>query len=304
LKTYYSSGKLLLTGEYAVLDGALCLALPTKCGQELQISPINDPIIRWTSKDHDHSIWFEEVLSMDRLQKVIPKPVSGMSTSEILIQVLGIARQMNPDFLSGKSGYTVVTQLEFPRKWGLGSSSTLINNIAQWAKVDPYALLDQTFGGSGYDIACAQHRNPILYQRKEGKPWANSVDFNPAFASSLFFVYLNRKQDSREAIKNYRDQADGPAKLVGEISALTRAILNCDRLEDFEALLGRHEILIADALNSPTIKERLFPDYPRLIKSLGAWGGDFVLAVGRETDQDYFHDKGYTTIIPYTDMIA
>lgn len=304
MKRYYSSGKLLLTGEYAVLDGALCLALPTKYGQELQLGPISDPIIRWTSKDHDQSIWFEEVISMDRLQGVTPKPVSGMSTSEALIQVLGIARQMNPDFLSGDSGFNVVTQLEFPRKWGLGTSSTLINNIAQWAKVDPYALLERTFGGSGYDIACAQHRNPLFYQLKDGKPRVASADFKPSFASSLFFVYLNRKQDSREAIKNYREQTEGTAKLVEEISALTKAIAGCARLQDFEALLNRHELLIAEALNTPTVKKRLFPDYPYLIKSLGAWGGDFILVVGGETDQAYFHDKGYTTIIPYSDMIA
>ena len=36
-QSYYSNGKLLITGEYAVLDGALSLALPTKFGQELNV---------------------------------------------------------------------------------------------------------------------------------------------------------------------------------------------------------------------------------------------------------------------------
>ena len=31
----YSSGKLLITGEYLVLDGAEALALPLSCGQSL-----------------------------------------------------------------------------------------------------------------------------------------------------------------------------------------------------------------------------------------------------------------------------
>ena len=35
--TYYSNGKLLITGEYLVLDGAEALALPTKFGQNLII---------------------------------------------------------------------------------------------------------------------------------------------------------------------------------------------------------------------------------------------------------------------------
>ena len=39
------------------------------------------------------------------------------------------------------------------------------------------------------------------------------------------------------------------------------------------------------------------------IKSLGAWGGDFVLATGDEEAQKYFKRKGYKTIIPFQDMI-
>ena len=36
-QTFYSNGKLLLTGEYLVLNGAVALAIPTKFGQTLTI---------------------------------------------------------------------------------------------------------------------------------------------------------------------------------------------------------------------------------------------------------------------------
>ena len=36
-QTFYSNGKLLITGEYLVLDGAKAFALPTKFGQKLTI---------------------------------------------------------------------------------------------------------------------------------------------------------------------------------------------------------------------------------------------------------------------------
>ena len=36
---FYSNGKLLISGEYFVLDGAKCLALPCKKGQLLKIKP-------------------------------------------------------------------------------------------------------------------------------------------------------------------------------------------------------------------------------------------------------------------------
>jgi mevalonate kinase len=35
---FYSHGKLLITSEYAVLDGAKALALPTRLGQKLSVS--------------------------------------------------------------------------------------------------------------------------------------------------------------------------------------------------------------------------------------------------------------------------
>jgi hypothetical protein len=52
-----------------------------------------------------------------------------------------------------------------------------------------------------------------------------------------------------------------------------------------------------------TIKESLFPDFNGIIKSLGAWGGDFVLAIAKENPTDYFKERGFKTIVSYKDMI-
>ena len=46
--------------------------------------------------------------------------------------------------------------MNFDKNWGLGSSSTLINNISSWAKINPYDLLWSISKGSGYDIASGQ----------------------------------------------------------------------------------------------------------------------------------------------------
>ena len=64
-REFYSNGKLLLSGEYAILDGALGLAVPTKFGQSLSIYPIEKPLIQWISFEQDNTIWFEAELSMD-----------------------------------------------------------------------------------------------------------------------------------------------------------------------------------------------------------------------------------------------
>ena len=61
-KEYYSNGKLLITGEYLVLDGAKAFALPTKFGQNLIVEKGNNEAINWKSYDADGSIWFEEII--------------------------------------------------------------------------------------------------------------------------------------------------------------------------------------------------------------------------------------------------
>ena len=69
-KEFYSNGKLLITGEYLVLDGAKAFALPTKFGQNLIIEKGNDQEIKWASFDSDGSIWFEDTFSFnDILEK-------------------------------------------------------------------------------------------------------------------------------------------------------------------------------------------------------------------------------------------
>ena len=67
MKKYYSNGKLLITGEYVVLDGALSLAVPTKFGQSLSIEAVDEPKISWNSFNSDGSIWFENTFSINEI---------------------------------------------------------------------------------------------------------------------------------------------------------------------------------------------------------------------------------------------
>ena len=80
-----------------------------------------------------------------------------------LCQILQAVKQLNPKAFEGND-IKFTTRLDFDPNWGLGSSSTLIANLAQWANVNPYELLKLTFGGSGYDLACATAEGPIYYQ--------------------------------------------------------------------------------------------------------------------------------------------
>lgn len=306
MQVFRSNGKLLITGEYAVLDGAKSLAVPTTKGQSMEVSEGETGLISWKSLDENDNIWFESDFKINEgdFQPLLTSDkLEDKETAKRLQQLLRSGFRMNPAAFSDK-GYSITTKLDFNRKWGLGTSSTLVNNLAQWLQVDAYKLLQDSFGGSGYDIAVAKSELPITYQITKNGPAAYTADFDPPFKDQLFFVYLNRKQNSREAIAHYRNTPKEDIQgLTEKISGITEQIITSENLMEFRMLLQAHEMLIAKAINTPRIKEELFSDYPGLIKSLGGWGGDFILATGGEEEQEYFKKKGYDTIFSYKDLI-
>ena len=300
MQSFYSRGKLLVTGEYVVLDGALALAVPSKLGQHLTVQPINDSKLIWNSLNEDGKIWFEDSFSLNRGK------IKGDKKNEIskrLANILNASKTLNEDFLNSNIGFRVTTTLEFSNSWGLGSSSTLINNIALWANVDAYKLLEMTFGGSGYDIACAQNNSALTYQLKGDDKQINLVNFNPEFKQELFFIHLNKKQDSRKGISTYNLQKKEITNSISEISKITSKVLKCHNLKEFETLVTEHEAIISDIIKIKPVKETLFNDYNGAIKSLGAWGGDFILATGSLEEMKYFRNKGYKTILSFNDIL-
>lgn len=306
MKTFYGHGKLMLTGEYLVLNGAETLALPTGFGQRFDVSPIEEPEVLWRSYDPKGHEWLNVLLSLPDLRLIsatydTPDENTDMDFAERLKELLIKTRGLNPNFLNTDQGYLVNTHLEFDRDWGLGSSSTLIYFLSQWANVDPYILLNKTFKGSGYDVACAASKGPLTYKLEKGQAVVNQVEFNPSFKKDLFFVHLNQKMNSRSGIAHYKNQPqDKILQATGQVDGITSQVLDCKSLSDFEFLMREHESILSSILNLPTVHSSLFSDFKGMVKSLGAWGGDFVLASG---DPSYFKSKGYNTVIPYEKMI-
>ncbi|GMN09947.1 GYDIA family GHMP kinase [Croceitalea sp. MTPC9] len=297
---FYSNGKLLISGEYAILDGAKGLAVPTKFGQSLITAPTQKEFISWKSLDVDGQVWFTAELQPKNL--VIEKS-SDDQIVKTLQQILLEAKKLNPNFLDSKLGLEIETQLTFPREWGLGTSSTLINNIAQWAAVDAHQLLWNSFGGSGYDISCAQNDSPILYHIKNNLPKVEQINFQPEFKDVIYFVYLNQKQSSKKAITNYRSKIFNRKEFISKINEISIKMASKQSIEEFGYLVEAHEALLSKILEIPTIKEKLFSDYFGTVKSLGAWGGDFAMAIGNEKTPEYFKSKGFETILSFKEMV-
>ncbi len=297
MKKFHANGKLLLTAEYFILDGAVGLALPTKFGQTLTVDSSEEKGISWKSLDHENKIWFEAQFS-DSLE------IISSSNNEIAKTIQNILQHCK--LITHNS--QLITRLDFPHNWGLGSSSTLISLFAQYANVDPYELLKKTFSGSGYDIACATAQQPISYQKipNPKSQISNPVNFNPTFKEHLYFLHLNQKQNSREGILHYENLIINKIEYIEQISELTQKLILANELDEFCYYLEVHENIVANVLNLRKVKEIYFSDFPGTIKSLGAWGGDFVLVASNESPEmitHYFQTKGFYTFLTYKEMI-
>lgn len=306
--SFYSHGKLLISAEYVVLDGAKALALPTKFGQTLEIHSNKDQELIWESYNEQMDCWLHIAFELPSLRVLRATYNSSNDEAkdtlvEKLQQILLAAKQLNPSFLNNKKGLYAKSILSFNRQWGLGSSSTLINNVAKWAKIDAFSLQIKTFGGSGYDIACAQSSGPISYQITSEKPLIKLAPFNPNFKDQLFFIHLNKKQDTRQGIFQYKNNKTDLKNEIQQLTDITESMINCAELKSFEYLIFQHEKLISSIIKESPIQESLFKDYFGQTKSLGAWGGDFILATGNQDSPKYFKNKGFQTVLNYREMI-
>ena len=302
---YRANGKFLLSGEYLVLQGARALALPLRLGQSLEVTTIDDEngMIHWDAYT-PKGFWFASIFSK---HDFTVHASDDMEKADNLSRIFNAIKSLNPNILQDKKDYFFTTRLEFDSEWGLGSSSTLISLLAQWAEVNPYDLLAMTMGGSGYDIACATASQPIIYHLENGSPIVEKADFKPAFADKLYFVYQGHKQSSGKEVKSFKERAQKSdfSKEIAEISEITDALVKASTFNDFCALLTRHEAIMSRCLEQPSLKSQ-YPDFKGVIKSLGAWGGDFFLAATELSEKEvasYFNSKGLKTILKYNEIV-
>lgn len=297
---FKSNGKLLITSEYLVMKGAMALAIPAKLDQELNVISTNSDFVNWKSFNKDNQIWYEEKFFLDKGTLIYHGKKNKMS--DLIVRLFDYIHKFNKPEKS--IGNEFIWKINFNINWGLGSSSTLINNLSKWAKVNPYKLLFSVFNGSGYDIACCDKSNPIIFQKKDDYLSVSDTTFNPNFLNNLFLIFLNKKQDTQKSVQNFLETDQSLSEGINQINEIVHEIENVKDITTFESLIERHEKIIANILQMPTIQNEKFPDYNNgVIKSLGSWGGDFVLATGDEKSVDYFEEKGFNTIRKISDLL-
>ncbi len=301
--SFYSHGKLLMTGEYLVLNGAYALALPLQVGQNLLVNTGDKPgCLCWETKIRSKP-WLNAVFDIkefDILESNIAAPAGFVA------DVLKAARTLNRAFLADDKPYTATANLEFDTNYGFGSSSSFISNIARWAQVDVFELHRMVSNGSGYDVAAARSEKAIIFQRAGTEVSVNPVNFRPPFFDRLFFGYLGKKLNTEKAVAEWRRQGEPDKRAIEKINGITLSIVGTRNINVFLDLLAEHEQIMSGLLRLEPVKSALFPDFRGEVKSLGAWGGDFALFASREPGPyvlDYLQSKSIAPAYYYDEII-
>jgi len=292
-----ANGKFMITGEYIVLRGAEALAVPLRFGQSVLLVPNDGEAVYWEGFEPKGK-WFETAFHAETLKVLMGEDAAK---SDRLVNIVTEIRKQNPDFL--KNGWWVRTDLDFNPAFGMGSSSTLLSLLCDAAGTDAFPVLENTFGGSGYDLACAFAHQPIVYSIVGQKPKTESVSLSKNITDHILFVYSGNKMVSSGEVKKFSSLKIEDS-VTESFTGLTRAAIAANDFETFADVMQAHERKMGEILEQPILQTR-FTDFNGQLKSMGAWGGDFFMAVtdDLEKGKKYFEDKGFSPVYTYDEVV-
>jgi mevalonate kinase len=305
IKRYYANGKLLISGEYLVLAGAEALAVPLKKGQWLEVGITGEeerPCLKWQAWVLDKE-WFSATVLLPHLEI---EESSDPLIAGRLVKILSEITDMNRELLVPGKSYSFSTMSAFDHNWGMGSSSALIANLARWAMIEPFDLFHRLNKGSGYDIAAALAEGPILFSTNQHQAKIVPVRFLPSFNQHIWFVYRGHKQDTERSLSEFRALPQPTRQQIEMMNYFTGELLHTRHLKQFMHIMAEHESFISNILDRKTVKEEYFSDFNGEIKSLGAWGGDMMMAVSEmpaDSIRTYFQAKNIQTVFDFHSLI-
>ncbi|MFN2395090.1 MAG: hypothetical protein ABR597_05320 [Bacteroidales bacterium] len=299
MQSFFSHGKLLLMGEYAVLYGADAICLPLKTGQLLEVKNYLPGRIAW-KWTWQKQVLADFVLDAESLEVLEANVGNPQWTSDLILYI----RQQKPDFLKNTGGSLHFINY-FPPEWGLGTSSATISSLCRFAGVDPYKVNEQLMGGSGADIATTTAENWMLYRRNHAGPVSWSIPFDFPFLKNTWFVYSGKKQATAIHLKKVAGKNSYKRELWLDVNPLIYRFLAASTLPEAFKIIEEHEILVGARIQQQPIGQQ-FKGFPGKIKSLGAWGGDFFMALSQQPAdfvEGYFREKGYQHVYLWEDFV-
>lgn len=304
-KQFYANAKLLISGEYLVTRGARALVVPLRLGQRMEVETQREPArsgINWTARVMDHD-WFNATLGIPEMNIVNTndKAIAGR-----LAAILKEVMALNKELINSSYAYDISTHTRFDQSWGMGSSAALIANLAQWARISPLDLFFKVSRGSGYDVAAAMARGPFVYSRENLTVRITPVEFHPPFRHHLWFLYQGHKQDTSESLEQFDTMVRTGQPDIEIMNGLTDKLIHAGTLSDFIFQMHEHEEFLSDLLGKKPVQEEKFSDFRGGIKSLGAWGGDFVLVASDQPPEyvkSYFSGRNMETLFSFEELV-
>ena len=260
------------------------------------------PCLKWQAWVLDKE-WFSAAILLPDM-KIVQS--SDPLIASRLVKILSEIIKMNSGLFEPGISYSFSTVSTFDHNWGMGSSSALMANLARWAMIDPFDLFRRLNKGSGYDVAAAMAQGPILYSITRNKARIIPVKFLPAFHQQIWFVYRGQKQDTERSLDEFSKIPEPTRQQIEMINYFTGELLHTKYLKQFMQIMSEHESFISDFLGRKTVKEEYFSDFNGEIKSMGAWGGDMMMAVSElpgDYIRTYFQTKDIQTVFDFHSLI-
>ena len=308
MKSFYAPGKVLLTGEYLVLNGFEAIALPTNVGQTLHTWEFDTPgqqqdFMIFEAKDQFGEVWLTtrfslpnfEILDIDKKENIE------------LDRLAGIFQKADPAFWKLGKSLRLETNLQFNRVHGLGSSSTLVTLLSDFMNLDALSVQFDIFGGSGYDVAIAKNRKPLVYWLTETDSNWDFWKLNSELTQNWSIVFYGQKMDSRTSLKNVQDALNEIAEdefYTAQIDHILNLTKSAKDVLSLEASLEMYQKILSQALELSTPYDvlEIEPVAQGLCKWLGAWGGDMILVNKTvletyQTKFEKFEKIGWTQLV-------
>jgi len=303
MNTLHAHGKLLISAEYMVMHGSSALAVPLQMGQSLErIRSDKKDLLLWDAF-YENRKWFHATFDPLHL-KILES--NDHDKALRLRKMLEATIELMPSFQKELFRWDVETSLEFSPRWGFGSSSTLTVLLAEWAGINPLDLHFMTARGSGYDVACAIADGPIIYQIRDGSPQYRHIPFHPPFSDHIYFAWLGMKQNTEKHLDQVIEKIEPGYEDVHHFSRLTEQMIAATDLQTFGKLMDEHENALSQLLKMERISETRLKSLPGHVKSLGAWGGDFVMILSHVNEEElftYLYDRDIQVIFRFDELV-
>jgi len=297
---YHSNGSFLLTGEYLVSEGSQAIVLPLKKGQTLVIKPIKEDLLIWEDIYNEETL-FTAVFSTDQID--IIESTDGEKAS-FVGDVLKTAMDHLAS-LSSLPGYYIKAIHNYPIHLDPGTRPALIACVAEWFNINPFRLSRAIMKDAGYGIAGARSSKPILYQLVDTSPDYKHIALNPSYTGNIYFVYAG----DHEGLSGEREQIEHTGNLphvIPKIREINKNIIQSGSLEDFEHALLEYEQFLSGLLNEKSVQERLFDDFPGVIKPLVTHNSKFLLVTWKGSMselREFFAGYNLQTLFQWDELI-